>query len=305
MLTLQEVVAQQRDLARLCADRSRPHSELYEQNELYGYAEILKRVAGVSPTRPVHFVIPHGVSMHGAIPWDVATDARTVYSFQREVDSQLSRHGRRAVVAGACPLVHVADEVGIPSPTQRQGTLFFPSHTIRTVDADAEYDRIADTLSALPAWMHPVRICLYWADYEKGQHAPFIERGFHVVSAGHMWDPQFAYRLAHLLGMHALAAGNTFGTHTMFALHMGCAYMHVPGTVRYRARAGLESHLVRPNHFLLSSLKRMFAPLEAVQAADARRLADGMLGVDRRRSPESLADAIVAAERRSRLGVVA
>lgn len=303
MLTLAEVLHDQRDLDRLCADRTRPFSELYEQNELYGYAAILKRVAGLPPQRPVHMVIPHGVGLNGATQWDIGTPCPTVYSFQREYDDALSQGGNRVVIRGASPLVHVAQAV--PAHTGRHGTLFFPAHTIRTVHADVEYEPIAERLAGLPEHMRPVRICVYWADYVKGLHLPFMQRGFQVVSAGHMWDPLFAWRLAQLISMHAIVASNEYGTHTAMAVHMGAAWLHMRTPIHYYADPGCETHMHGYDERVTQTLDTLLDRSGPITSLEASCLMDDLLGAHRVLSPEALAVALVSAERRHQLPRVA
>jgi hypothetical protein len=299
MLTLDDVLADQRDIEGLCADRSRPNTELFEQNELYGYAAILKRAASLPLHRPLNVVIPHGISLSGAGQWDLQTPCPTVYSYQREHDVALSYDGERVIIRGASPLVHVASEIQ-PQP-RRQGTLFFPAHTIKTVHADAEYEAVADTLLQLPADLQPVRVCVYWADYLKGQHYPFVERGLPVVTAGHMWDPLFPWRLAQLLSMHAVAASNSYGTHTFLALHMGCNWLQIPTPIRYHADPGCEWHHKPSDGAIKETLDLLLDTGAPVSSTVARQIADDLLGVHRTLPAPALASALHAAERRARL----
>jgi hypothetical protein len=304
MLTLAEVLEAQRDLDRLCADRPRRFTERYEQNEFYGHADMLKHVAGLPQNRPLHVVIPHGVGTGQASHWDISTPAATAYSYQREYDAPLSRNGARALIQGAAPFVYLAEMLG-PPPAARRGTLFFPAHTIPGIDTDAEYDSIAEMLLALPAELHPVRACIYWTDWLKGQQRPFTERGIEVVSAGHLQDPLFPWRLARLLQMHQVAASNKFGTHTFYALHLGCEYLQVQRHPEYRAVNGREGAVVPGNDVLYDRLYSLFPQGVPVRTEQVVRLADDMLGVHRRLAPDRLRALFIAAERRARLAAAA
>lgn len=303
MLTLTETLEDQRDLNRLCADRGRPHTEIFEQNELYGFASILKRVAGLPQHRPVSVVIPHGVGVAGPTRWDLITPSPTVYSFQREYDEALSLEGKRVVIRGACPLYHVAAEVA--QQPRRHGTLFFPAHTIRTVHTDVEYEPIAEALANLPEELKPVHVCVYWADFMKGQHRPFVERGLPVVSAGHMWDPRFPWRLAHLISMHRVVASNVYATHTAMALHLGAAWLHMPTPMRYFTEKGCESHYNPAFDAVTNSFNTLLHTGAPAASPQTSCLADDMLGAHRALSPDALAAALMAADRRARLARVA
>jgi hypothetical protein len=301
MLSLAQTLEDQRDLERLCAERERPRGETLDQNALYGHGRILKMAAGLPLDRPVWAVIPHGVSLGTASSWDVGAPVPTAYSFMRDKDDALSQQGRRALIRGAAPWVHLDEMIGAPPPGRR-GTLFFPAHTIKGIDYDVEYDAVADALVALPAALQPVRVCVYWADFLKGQHRPFVERGLEVVSAGHNMDPLFPWRLRHLLSQHAVAASNTFATHTVYALHAGLHWLHVStGPIRHRAEPGREADYKPSSPDFVTVLESLLDVGAPVRPAAAVQLADDLLGVQRQLAPHALAHALVSAERRHRL----
>lgn len=300
MLTLAEVLHEQRALDRLCADRALQSVELFEWNAFYGHADVLKAAAGMPADRPLFVTLPHGVTFGGQPnAAEAGAAVATAYSYQREYDEALSRGGRRAVIRGAAPFAHVRHLVPAP-PAQRDGVLFFPSHSTRFTTAEAEYDRMAQELAALPASLGPVRVCCYYMDILRGHHLPFLERGLSVYSAGHQYDPRFLVRLWHLLTMHAHVFSNSYGSHLPYALFSGCSFTYWPiGTVNNRADAGYEDWCVPTPPVFAEMLSRQF-PAGVTRSDLASRLAAvDLIGAHRELSREQLRGCLDAAERRA------
>lgn len=305
LLTLEEVLAQQSDLPRLCADRALPTVETNESNAFYGHADILKAVIGAPASRPLSVTIPHGVSYAGPNLTEANSSHATAYCFQREFDDVMSQFGARALIRSAAPFVYVPTLVAAHKGTRR-GTLFFPAHSTRFTSVDAEYDAMADVLAALPAEWHPVRVCCYYMDVLRGRHRPFVERGIPVVSAGHMYDPAFLFRLWHLLSMHEHAASNSHGSHTPYAIAAGCSYTYMPvGEITVTCERGYEDWWEGPRPDYAALLAQVFPPHTRRPHSAVAALADDLLGIRRILPRTRLAAALVAAERRQRFVSVA
>jgi hypothetical protein len=310
VLTREEVWADQIDLERLCHDRALETVETNTSNAFYGHADILKRVAGVPSGRALSVTIPHGVSFAGPNLTEAHSTHATGYSYQRELDDAMSQHGSRALIRGAAPFTYVPHLVST-AVDARRGTLYFPAHSTRFTSVDAAYDAMADVLAALPAEWQPVRVCCYYMDILRGNHRPFLKRGIPVVSAGHMYDPHFLFRLWHLLSCHERAASNSHGSHTPYAIFAGCRYSYMPiGPVTVRCERGYEDWWEGPRPDSADLLASVF-PAHGAGDADTRDgaergsmtasfVANDLLGLARRLTPLQLASALSAADRRQR-----
>ncbi len=87
-----------------------------------------------------------------------------------------------------------------------------------------DYENIAIKLLKLDKKFFPITICIYWKDYLQGKHQSFIDHGFPVVSAGHIYDQNFLYRLSYLLSTYKFAASNIIGSSMFYAVHAGCSF---------------------------------------------------------------------------------
>jgi hypothetical protein len=88
----------------------------------------------------------------------------------------------------ASPFLYIEDLLADqPGPT-RQGTILFLSHSSHWTTAESDDAAIARFLEALPERFHPVTICVYWRDFNLQHHHEFANRGFRIVSAGHIYE---------------------------------------------------------------------------------------------------------------------
>ena len=229
LLTAAEAWRDQDDLVKLCADRPLDTVEIFSPNGFYGYDQLLKRYAGLPSTYPLKAVVPHGTIIDPGFVWKAERDASLpgVLCWERHRQPLYEAAGGKLVLPGASPYLYLTQMLAQAAPAERAGTLFFPSHSTHHVDDEADYDLLAVKLASLPPELAPVVVCMYWRDLHLGREAPFRHLGLQVVSAGHMYDPDFPARLHHLLTRFRYAAGNEFGTHMFQAVASGCTYFHV------------------------------------------------------------------------------
>lgn len=226
-----ETLSLQRDLDGLCAERALETRELFAPNAYYGNDLALKAYCGWPADRPLKVIIPHGVVFNRDYLWgaEVRASLPVVLAYPDYRIPAYRAGSRKLIVAGAAPFVFVCRMMQrVPVP-QRAGTLFFPAHSTHGVNAETDHHAIAARLSRLDQKYLPVRICIYWKDFLAGRHLPYADRGFEILSAGHMFDPAFMFRLYHLLSMHRFAASTTEGSYIFYAVQAGCIYFHLPG----------------------------------------------------------------------------
>lgn len=230
-ITLDETLVAQRDLDSLCGERVLDTGELFAPNAYYGNDLALKAYCGWPTARPLKAIIPHGVVFNGEYTWESErrSSLPVILAYPDFRVPAYRQATRKLVVPGTAPFVFVCRLMRqIPAP-QRSGTLFFPAHSTHGVTVQTDHHAIAERLSRLDSKYRPVRICIYWKDYLAGRHLPYAARGFEIVSAGHMFDPRFMFRLYHLLCMHRFAASTTEGSYIFYAVLAGCVYFHLQG----------------------------------------------------------------------------
>ncbi|MCI5223705.1 MAG: hypothetical protein D3924_13810 [Candidatus Electrothrix sp. AR4] len=227
--TLEEVLIAQERLDILCADRELATKEIFRANAFYGNNFILKTYAGIPKNYPLKFIIPHGISSETYV-WsaEVNNSLPAVICFQKNRQTVYkSQFNNKRIIRCAAPYIYIPSMLGKSQLAERKGTIFFPSHSTHHMISDTDYQQLADTLVALDSSYHPVTVCIYWKDFNLGHHSFFEKRGLQIVSAGHIFDPMFLFRLYHLCSQYEFSACNRVGTHIFYAMYAGCKHFHI------------------------------------------------------------------------------
>lgn len=218
----------------LCQEPDLTNEEIFKSNHYYGNAAVLKRYAGWPQNQPVKGILQHGIYLY---PGDFTAGGELeavlplflpISEERAEVYRRLSG-GRPAIPIGSSFLYAKAlVEEALPA-VEKSGTLVFLSHSTRQVTKIFDHAAYAERLARLPESFHPIVISAYWKDYLDGQYAPYVARGFELVTAGHMMDPNFLYRFYLNCRRFQYACSNDIGTHLFFAVESGCSFFVLPG----------------------------------------------------------------------------
>ncbi len=270
------------DLHELCRDRDLVTPELHESNDFYGHAALLKRYASRSPLRSLKAAIEHGVILNDYV-WD--NDARCgmplfLCASPRRAELFAARAaGTRAVPIG--PMPHYA-AAGMPPATTpaKKILLAFPSHSSHRVRSVFDANAFADRLEQVGKEFDAVHVCIYWRDVEIGLDREFAARGFHCVSAGHMFDPAFLPRLLTLLREATLVMTNEVGSSVLYAAYAGKPVWIEPQKVEYVApeeilAVDVPAHLDHPN---VKRLQALFAEPRGDLSAEQRDFTTELMG---------------------------
>jgi hypothetical protein len=293
------------DLATVCRARGLPGIEVFAPNEFYGGDRALKLYAQLPPDRPLKLVVPHGIVFNESYVWQAEAQSSlpAVFAYSDARARAYARFTHKVVFRSAVPFAYAARLIGA-SPAQRQGTLVFPGHSTHHLTVEADFEGMAEALLRLDARFQPVTVCIYWRDHELGRHLPFVERGFAVVSAGHIYDPAFLFRLAHLLSVHRYAASNEVGSSLCYSVIAGCNFFMLPDIAATRTGS---AHALRRD---LSQADASHAGIGAAFAepgAEPRPRQQGIVaelaGLGHVLDRQQMRDCLRAAERLDGLGV--
>ena len=199
-------------------------------------------------------------------------------------------------MADGGPVRLCRENVLAPEARERRGTIFFPSHSIDTHQPTQDFDELANGLAALTGVYEPVTVCMYFRDFLCGAHQPFVERGLRVVSAGHVHDPQFLFRLRHLLVSHQFAASNDLGSSCYIAIHAGCSYFHVTDSLTAARDDQLDDARAAA---ALARLEQLSGRTHDLQCREA----DRYLGTGNLLEPHELRELLSRAKQLDRWGV--
>lgn len=213
------------ELEHLCAERPLASVEAFSGNAFYGMAEVLKRYAGLPPERPLPGVLPHGAHCASNI-WEeeLRHPLPHVLLWSEEQRELYARATRKTLHVIGSPLLYAARLIAPELDELRHhaaGTLVFPVHSTHHLTARYDEGELIARIAELPEAYQPIRICLYWRDVQLGRHRRWQDAGFTCVSAGHMFDPEFPFRLLRLVSSHRRAAANGVGTAVLCASVLG------------------------------------------------------------------------------------
>jgi hypothetical protein len=306
MLNLQEVLASQNNLEQLCADRPLKTKEVFAPNAYYGISTILKDYAGLPKSYSLKAIMPHGIVFDEDYVWRSERVAHlpVLFCYPPYRRDTYVRQMSKRIALSASPFLYLVEMLkDLPKP-DRQGTIFFPHHSTHRVTAMVDFERLAQQVASLGDEYKPITTCLYWRDFNLGRHIPFQKRGMRIVSAGHIYDPNFLYRLYHLCSIHRFAAGNGLGSHIFYAVKAGCSYFHLEGSeVADKATDPVVQHdISRTPAAKESMLKSLFGRPVPHVTAEQLKVVDYYLGCEYLKSPRSLRRQLLYAEVLDKIG---
>lgn len=298
ILTLEETLEDQKDLKKLCTDRPLETNEIYWLNAVYGLDWILKEYANLPYDEPLKAVIPHGIYLTEDVIIDPDATAdlpvilcRSLHEY-RGYQKLIMKYGfNKLVLYSACPFLYVVELLKhVPKP-ERKGTIFFLPHSTPYMTLQTDFEALAEELESLEDKYQPVTVCAYWSDVNLDHHVPFQQRGFKIVSAGHMYDPRFLFRFYHLCSTHRYSTSNALGSHLFYSIKSGCSYFHLEKiSCAYKTEEPNQQKYiekwssVEENSDLPSLFK--FPPSE--RNKEQIKIADYYLGTDHFKSPDEL-----------------
>ncbi len=227
------------DLEALCAERPERTSEKFPPNDFYGHAAVIKHYCGLPQEFSLPGIHPHGPSVNELV-WDYEVNhplphLLLVAELQRAIYA--ARTSKPATVIGS-PFYYAVRQKAAEMErlsSQASGTIVFPFHSTHHVTATFDEGWFLEKLRALPEEFGPLVICMYWRDVQLGRHRKYLEAGFPCVSAGHMYDHEFLYRLCRLIAARRRCVSNELGTCVFYSAAMG-----LPVTV-FRQKYSLQA----------------------------------------------------------------
>ena len=200
-------------------------------SDFYSIARWLKIFAGISQDTKIPFHIEHGVffdesSYNGELnsPFE-----QIIVPGDFRVEVLKSEYGKKATAIG--PYIAYVESFLTLKQAERlkhksgKTLTVFPVHSTETVQYKYDIDQYCEGLLKLKQEhkFKTVRICLFYKDILKNVHREYQKHGFEIVSAGHMFDPQFLPRLRSVIETSDITCSNAMGTQLAY-----CVYLKKP-----------------------------------------------------------------------------
>lgn len=298
----------QENLPSLCRDRPLATSEIHAPNDFYGQAAVLKKYAGLPDRYPLKAVLEHGLFFDDWI-WDVDRSARLPLFFSNsKFRSEIHRRetGKPSIPIGFGYLYAMASFNSITGGESdraiREGTVVFPSHSTHHVKAVYDHEAYSGTLDALPERCKPVTVCIYWKDFLHGYHLPYEKKGFRIVTAGHIYDPDFLYRFYDICRHFKYSTSNNIGGHLFYSVKSGCSFFYTPSKeIRHEVHADVPvggfTHMYR---MVTERMLSLFSEPRESMDREQMEFVDQYIGTTHIKSREELRTLFEYAEKKDK-----
>lgn len=232
-------------------------------NNLYGYAQAIKYYA--DRHEDLQGYLEHGLYLGGIVHPDQAHwHFERIFTMSEERVALLEKRlpGKKALALG--PYIHYAqahygaEEAQSLKARLGRCLLVYPFHSMKQLSAQYSDPEFVAEIKRLAPDFDSVIICLYYLDALQSERVDYYRNeGYHIVCAGHKFDPYFVRRQKAHLELADFTLSNGVGTHTGY-----CTYLEKP---HYIFQQKLAQKLLRPGE------ARRLAQLGSRQAAEAQR----------------------------------
>ncbi|MDR3044985.1 MAG: hypothetical protein LBU75_12120 [Desulfovibrio sp.] len=283
-------------LLRLSAERKLKTTEQFEFNDFYGHATILKRHVKLPRALPLRVIIEHG-SRIGDTNWDAEINAPyfIYFCWSPERFDTIRGAANKACFALGPMIQYVPgprpERLAALAETYGRNLLFFPSHSTHWVDNEYDVSDVCARLHDIGKQFDTVRVCVYWRDIQRGLHRKYLQEGFSVHCAGHIYDANFYSRLREIMESATVIAAMTPGSCMGHGASLGKPYFHLSAATRW--------HSAHDHYFqkidstieekpITRHIAQLFGELRDDITPEQRAFLATLFGIDHRKTPEEL-----------------
>lgn len=198
--------------------------EFYETVTYYGMDKIMRQYAAFPRRLPLPVSIQHGWTLATGPGHAVEAAAENWYWSVMIEEKFRSAYPKITTRTVGAPFLYLLKLLAYAPlwPDQQKGSIVFPSHSTPRITMTCDFDVYASMLAELPAQYQPITVCLYYSDFEQGLEAPFLRKGFQVISNGaSRYDPDFLWNFVHNTHGKRFAFSNQMTSALLFAGAMG------------------------------------------------------------------------------------
>jgi hypothetical protein len=288
------------DIQDLARPRRLVTRELYPFNAFYGHAELLRAYAGATGAAPLKAVIEHGPTLFpNPNDLDLATHLPRYFCAapaQARFFEAHARHGVRATAIGA--LILYAHALAPPEPSSETRVVFFDAHSSDYATAKYDVGATAARLVELRRDFDDVVVCLYWRDVVLGRAELYRSHGLRCVTAGHMFDARFLFRLVEIILSASIVLTDQLGSHLLYALALDRPVWLEDSAVAYELATDAPPGTLGPpkEGEMLDRATALFSRRVERIEPDQRAFAEELCGVSCVRSPSGLAELLIEVE---------
>ncbi len=291
------------ELRELARPRRLVTRELYPFNAFYGHADVLRAYAGIESHASLKAAIEHGPTLFpNAEDPDLMSRLPRYFCAAPQRARFVEEHARHDVAAVAIgPPVLYARALAAEPPEALDGPtrrlIFFDAHSSDYLTARYDVDATISRLTAYRDDFEELVVCLYWRDILLGRAEPYLQAGFRCVTAGHVFDNRFLFRLVRILTSASVVFTDRLGSHLLYALALDKPVWLDFCSVEYDLAADAPHGELRAQEGeLVERASALFAPRVDEIRPEQRAFAEEFAGLACFRAPGELAQLIAEAE---------
>lgn len=213
-------------LISLAQERPPTGFEIYQQNEFYGNAHILKKFVSYPERYAIKACIEHGVAdskrvyksdLSSPLPSLLVPSSRRIPIVQAYTDKHIYSIG--PIIAYAEP---ISGETQKQYDIRKKGKtlLLFPGHSTRYIDVRFDTKKLIHQIKQQANDFTHITVVMYWKDVLDKAYEPYLDEGWECVTAGYIHNPDFLPLLKAILQTGDALITNEVGT------QIGLGIMH-------------------------------------------------------------------------------
>ena len=208
--------------------------EIFGSASYYGIGKILKQYSNFPAFLPLPVNVQHGYVGGWVHRHDARRDAPENWFWDEYTrkSHEKSFAGIKGRTVGA-PFLYLLRNINYSSLQleEKRGTIVFPAHSSALVKVSADFKAFAEQLERLPDEFHPITVCAYHIDLDRGIYQPFIDKGFKLVTNGSsLYEKAFQDNFINNSKDKKFAISNNICTALLFSNALGLhSYLLGPG----------------------------------------------------------------------------
>lgn len=220
------------DYKELAKDLDLITKEKCTYNAFYGHDRIIKKLLGKSMKEILYCTIEHGPGPGGnAIDkYEVDVDNEVGNVFYTASENRARFYQKylpykkiKSIGLFIQYVKSIVSEKKLGTIKEKLGkvVVVFPYHSTDLIKSTYKTKDFIDEIEKVRWKYNTVLICMYWKDILLGLEKPFIENGYQIVTAGHIYDYNFLRRLRTIISLADMTMSNEIGSQIGYCVCLG------------------------------------------------------------------------------------
>lgn len=215
--------------------------------QLYGFYHVLLQYIDKKGL-PYNIAQEHGFIFSSFVHKHF-TFADTILTFSDYREKYISNEYPLKHILKVGPYIHYAKELlaeyEYRDLKEKNGKilLVFPFHSIDGVFSDFDSNEFIEIIEQKRKGFDTVFVCLYFKDIQLGRAKAYADKGYAVITAGHINDAFFLSRLKSIIQLSDYIISNGVGSHIAYGLYLNKKVQLFRQETTFRDEEGQENHL--------------------------------------------------------------